>query len=92
MISLVHKGIAENDHLPKVIVIVPDSDIIKQLDVGHSTVEQSYIRLLRFLFREIDRMIAAYKEKLPKRSKREFFPQVIWIIPPMHKYFSDKGL
>ena len=34
-------------------------------------------------------MIASYKEKLLTKSKKEYFPHLIWIAPPLHKYFPD---
>ena len=34
-------------------------------------------------------MITAFKELLPKKAKCEHFPQIIWMAPPMHKYFHN---
>ena len=42
-----------------------------------------------YLFEEIHRLIASYKDKLPSKSKEDYFPHILWIVPLQHKYFNN---
>ena len=83
-----------HEGLPKLIVLVPDDDIITSLpydaDNNKPLVEQ-YEYILNSLMTMIDRIIATYKDWLPAKAKRELVPHILWIAPPTHKFFSDSN-
>ena len=58
--------------LPKLIVIVPDDDFIKQLCPGNiehaKGISKPLSRMLNFVMTEFERSIAAFKEYLPAKS------------------------
>ena len=79
--------------LPKLIIIVPDNDIISLLkEDPYSDVTKGYSRLLNYLMSEYDRSISAYKEYLPAKSLRPGYPQLLWIQAPLHDAFNDNDL
>ena len=92
IISLVAKVVREEQILPKGLVFVLDTDFIKQSGVSREHAEISFREILRFLLKEISRLISKYKEFLPKKAKQEFFPHCILIAPPEHKYFSNNKM
>ena len=84
-------AINEHNVLPKVITIIPDEDIIREVipkfDDEISTSYQ-FNKILEALCDMISNMLLAYKEMLPERAKRDNHPHILWISPPTHKYFS----
>ena len=45
--------------------------------------------LTRWLIRETRRALDTYRDYLPHKAKRDHFPQVLWILPPVHKFFGE---
>ena len=88
LLLLVKKAIEENKYLPKVIVIVQDDDVIKQLNIKKPSKEALSIPI-NYMLEELNRMIIDYKDKLEIKAKREFFPQVVWIAPPENRNFHN---
>ena len=79
--------------LPRAIVFMPDDDIIKQCNIPIREARAGMFKIiLEYLLEETHRVIASYKEKLPSRSKQEYFPQVLWMVPPQHKYFNNNEM
>ena len=88
--ALLAKTITDEKYLPKTIVFIPDNNIIKQLsNFMKDELQTIYFHMMSYLFEEINRMVVAYKEKLPTKSRKEHFPHIIWIAPPTHKYFNN---
>ena len=85
---LIAKAIQEQILLPKIILLVPDDDIIKQSNVKDEGTS-GYVVIMSYLVEEINRMLTAYKTKLPKKCIQDWFLHVVWILPPTHKYFSN---
>ena len=77
--------------LPKLIVIVPENDIIKVLLAKNVTkgITKGLGRLVNFIMTEHERGISSFKENIPSKSRREGYPHILWIIPPFHDSFSD---
>ena len=44
---------------------------------------------MQYLLEQFHRDVVAYKEKLPTKAKREYIPHILWIAPPVHKYFYN---
>ena len=68
--NLLAEAIKKQVYLPKAIIIVPDEDLINF--IGNEEECTAYItaRLLDNIMTEQDRLISAYKEKLPIKSKK----------------------
>ena len=90
VVVLVGKAIKENTILPKALVFVMDDDIIKQVKIDSNYMEEEYAEIITFLLKETERLVSDYKGKLPLRSKREYYPHMIWMVPPTHHYFANK--
>ena len=86
---LVAKAINDKTTLPKAILFVPDDDIIKQSASMKSEGIQGFVVVMQYLLEAIHHMVTAYKTNLPKKAIRDWYPQMIWILPPHHKYFSN---
>ena len=88
--NIVH---ALNEHtiLPKLIVIVPDDDIITEKDFSCMDINIGYRRIIRYLAKEIIKAIDIYKDYLPNKSKRFSIPHTLWIAPPTHKNFTTEN-
>ena len=88
--SLLLLAIKERKTLPTAIVLVPDDDIIKQTQLPRKEIEEGeYTNVIHYLMEEMHRMLANYANKLPKKAKEEYFPHLLWIAPPQHKYFAN---
>ena len=76
---------------PKIVVIVPDNDIIKYFWYkNEEDVLAGYTRIIKWLMCQYDRMVATQKEFLPIKCKNNFQPQFVWIQPPLHDYIRMK--
>ena len=75
--------------LPKIVVIVPENDIIKTIgDESGSTA--LFCKLLNFVMTEYDRCVATFKENLPAKCiKYNGYPSFLWIQAPMHENFTN---
>ena len=80
---------------PKIVVVVPDDDIIKLLqDVQDqiTDVRKTFGRLLNYVMMEHERSISAFKEHLGARSIKAAYPQILWIQAPTHDNFANNAL
>ena len=82
--------------LPKIIVVVPDDDLVKLLcksDVDdHQNIGHSFNRILNFIMTEYERGVSSFKEFLPAKCVNTDFPQFLWIAAPMHENFNNNNL
>ena len=80
--------------LPKLVVLVPDDDIIKlfsQHDYAHG-ITKPMSRVLNHIMTDHERTISAYKEYLPTKSVKQGFPHILWIQAPLHQNFRNNNL
>ena len=79
--------------LPKLIVIVPDNDIIKLLSEKDcfSSLSKPFSRILNYIMTEHERAIASYKDYLPAKCIQDY-PYILWIQAPFHDNFTDNSL
>ena len=76
---------------PKIIVMVPDDDIVNYVSDGTTNgIRKPLTKVLEWIMKEHNRIIAAMKDILPKKAKQDTYPHIIWIEPPMHKDMSVK--
>ena len=86
--GLLIKAIQEQRLLPKAILMVLDDNIIKQYGITNNW-RENFQHIIYFLLLEIDRNIKNYKAQLPTKCKEEYFPHIIWMLPPCHKFFAN---
>ena len=84
--GLLIEAIKEEKYLSKLMVFLPDADIITQTGV---TGKEGIAEMMGYLLEIIHRQIQSYAEKLDQKWKKKFFPHVLWITPPQHKYFAN---
>ena len=90
--NLLTGAIKSNVYLPKLIVSVPDDDLIKFVDSksrnGHCD-NYALEKVINWLMREQYKIIETYKTYLPDKVKQPNFPQLIWIEAPYHRHFIN---
>ena len=78
------KALNEHTILPRLITVVMDDDVIREIKPVESrggTSEQIEI-LLNWLIREFEQSIESYKDVIPNKAKRSHIPHVLWMCPP----------
>ena len=77
--------------LPKIIVIVPDNDLIRYFWYKDTKdVVCRYSRMLKWLMCQYNRSVSSQKEYLPEKSQKDDWPFFLWIIPPLHSRIRSK--
>ena len=84
------KGIDAEKLLPKFILVIPDDDLIKVVDQGFGF-SDSMGRIIHHIMLEHNRIIAAHKENLPRKSRKVGYPQIVWIEAPLRVNFSNNS-
>ena len=88
--SLISNAIPKEKYLPKAIVLVTDDDIIKQSKLTKKDAEDGEFKLImKYLLEEINREVTKYWDNLLTKAHREFYPHIVWILPPAHKYMAN---
>ena len=75
--------------LLKIIVVVPDDDIIKCFKDQDSELGKPFSRVLNYIMTEHECCISAYKEYLPAKCVKEDYRQILWIQAPYHDHFLN---
>ena len=84
------EAIKEQTVLPKMIMVIPDNNLISCMDFGTKFgISRSIGRVMDWLMTEYDRLIKSAKDCLPIKAKRDNFPQIIWIQAPDHDNFPQ---
>ena len=89
--SLVN-GIKDQKTLPKMVVIIPDQDIIDMFLHKNDISSYTWGKIIYWLMSEYNKIIQSYKEFLPEKAKRKNHPQFVWIEPPQHRNFRNNNL
>ena len=89
-LALIANALQERIYLPKAFVFVFDNDIINASRFTKEESSLGFDKILTYLLTAVHRLIKTYKEKLPMKAKRDFFPHMIWISPPDHISFPDR--
>ena len=84
------KAIKEEVVFPKLIVFIPDDDIIEYL-TDREDYCGNFDIVLDKMFNNIRKAIQAYKEFLPKKGRKPEYPHILWIEPPLHCHFTPTG-
>ena len=75
--------------LPKLIVVVPDSDLLRTLPYDLDDLTKGYSRIINYIMTEHERNIASFKDYLPARCLKMDYPHILWVQPPIHDNFPD---
>ena len=76
--------------LPKIIVVVPDADILDTLKGAPREGQSKALGMLvKFIMTEHERGISSFKESLPAKAKKEGYPHILWILAPKHNNFEN---
>ena len=75
-------------NLPKVIVMLPDDDIAKNIRSSQTHAEELKV-ITSWLIKEVQKAIHIFKEQLPDKVRQHNYPHVLWLCPPTHKFFSS---
>ena len=76
--------------LPKMILFVPDDDIIRELK-NYKSKTADYGRAIEWFMREFSRIIDSWKDFLPAKAKKAYWPHFIWIKPVRNVNFRNNG-
>ena len=87
--NLLTGTLVDNIHLPKMIVIVPNGDLINFYNHSKAGASRGLARLVDWIMREHNRIVMTHKEFLPDKAKRRNYPQFIWIEAPLHQNFNS---
>ena len=74
--------------LPKLVIIVPDGDLMKEFKDRHS-VTKLFTKILNYIMTQHYRAILSFKEYLPAKAIQKDHPQILWIQLPLHNNFED---
>ena len=86
--SLVHL-INKYGRLPKFIVVIPEADIIDDICYTDFGVSTAYGKAIDWLLNEFNRIITAFKDKLPEKCRNVDEPHFIWIQTTRHVNYID---
>ena len=93
VIGFVRNNLVEkiNDQItfPKYIIVVLDADIVKSIHNYKTGASQAYGAAIDWLVTEFHRITTAHKEKLPSRSRKFKYPQILWVPAVLHDQFTD---
>ena len=73
----------------KLIVMVTDSDIIKNVDTKKSDAESLFETLMRDFIAKLHKLMIDHKAILPQKALKYKYPTFLWILPPGHCNFND---
>ena len=80
--------------LPKLIIMVPDDDLINLLSKADTSFEfqKNMSHLINFIMTNFERYIATFKETLPAKCIKMDYPHMLWIQAPAHDSFHNNDL
>ena len=75
--------------LPRVIVIIPDNDILTSIPYKGMGISDAYDHVIHWLADEFNKIIEVKKDTLHFRAIKHEFPAFIWMAPPQNMGFED---
>ena len=85
-------GMERKQILPKIVVIVPEDDIINYLNHNDYGVTELFGKMIDYLDTELQKAAVNFKRSLPRRAKRAGCPQFVWICPSVHHNYLNNNL
>ena len=86
------KAIQQEILLPKLVVVIPDVDLINAIPYEGYGISDIYGRIVHWLAAEYNKIIECHKDNLQNKSLKEDYPQFVWFPPPQNKNFSENAL
>ena len=83
------QGINKCSHLPKLIVLVLDDDIIEYIDYEGQGLSTLIGMCVEWLCKEFEYLVKLAKKALPAKAVRDGYPQIYWVAPPHHKFLDN---
>ena len=87
--NLLVEAIGDKVIFPKMIIAVPDDDILKYINITDFRISEGLGRVIDWLMCEHDRIVEIHKEHLPAKAKWNNYPQFLWIEAPVHDNFNN---
>ena len=84
-------AIDDDPLLPKMVVVVPDDDLIKALNHKGAGSSKALGRIIEKIMNEREKIISSHKDYIPDKSKREGYPLFVWIEAPLHNNFWNNA-
>ena len=82
--------IRDNPILPKLLVFIPEGDLINYFSLlGKNGFSQGIAAVLNWLMKEHTKILDIHKDRLPDKCKRAHYQQLVWIELPPHCNFSE---
>ena len=78
----------EHNTLPKLVIVILDDDLVYDIP-NDSNLFSKIHNISTWLIREFEKNLEIYKDYLPIKAKQKHLPQIMWITPPVHKYFCN---
>ena len=87
------KGLRRYNTVPKIIVIVPEDDIIKAINRTNQYQDIFYSDAIEWLMSEFRLIIQEFRRLMPARAKkgRAGWPHYLWVAPSLHTNYSDEN-
>ena len=85
--NLLAGTISENPILPRMIILVPDGDIVNYYGFKGFGASRGYGYIINWIMKEHNKIVEIYKELLPAKCKKAYYPQFVWIELPLHCNF-----
>ena len=83
------RALNDNTYLPKVILLVPESDIINSVNYEGTGISTILGELTEWIVTEVDNLIDSKLKTLSQSAKRRFEPFIYWLSPPTHYEFTS---
>ena len=89
--NVIAKAIQDRTLLLKIMVIVPDDDLITYVNINNYGFTKAMTRIVDNIMKQHTKYVEIQKDFLPERSKRPLLPQIIWIQAPLHDNFHNNN-
>ena len=81
--------------LPKYVIVVMEEDMIRAMNHYEKGARALYLKCIKWIMKEFHRVTTAYKEKLPTKSRKFKYPQILWVptmthleLKPINEYIT----
>ena len=83
------RGMNQQILLPKIILIVLDNDLMKNIKGKNRVTEKVINETIEYLISDIHQEIKDHRDQLPMKAQKFKYPTVLWMIPPCHANFTN---
>ena len=87
--NLLVSAITDQPRLPKIIVNILDTDLMKNIDESIWDDTKALNRVIGSMMSDQSKLILTQKSYLQQKAKRTNYPHIVWIEAPIHNNFPD---